>query len=122
MGTIAKLVQWGAKLEKAIWSCEYQDRTWTVSEVKLHSDGKLVSIKFTITADGITHEVVIAEHIVGGGDWLKLDGKQHDADHKLALKTKPLELTVKIKIKCLFDLDEKPGFEEVLYLATKIKL
>jgi len=120
--TIARLIQWAKSIEKALWSCEYKGRTWAVSGVKLHSDGKVASFKCKIAADGEEHEVVIGEHIEGGGDWLRLDGTQHDADHKVALRTKPFDLTVKIKIKCLFDLDDKPGFEEVLYLATKIKL
>ena len=43
--TIARLIQWAKAIEKALWSCEYKDRTWAVSGVKLHSDGKVVSFK-----------------------------------------------------------------------------
>ncbi|MBN2082862.1 hypothetical protein JW859_11750 [bacterium] len=123
---LVKLLAYVNELKSAKWSCKYQDQDWQVEGVDIDLKPKLLEFSCTIKRQEgdhvIEHFIILQEHYEGGGDKLFLDRREHDADHDIAVKFRLLPPSTKIKVKTEFDLDDKPGFEEVLYLATKLKV
>jgi len=119
---LVKLLAYVDELKSARWSCRYQDKDWQVEGVDIDLKPKLLEFSCKIKRDGTQHALVLKEHYEGGGDTIAIDGQDHDADHDIAVKFRLLPPSTKIKVKTEFDLDEMPGFEEVLYLATKLKV
>jgi hypothetical protein len=120
--SIIELLKLKDALSKAKWACWYEDALWNVADVKLDLKGKVFNIGCTISKAGATHQLLIAEHVEGGGDYLELDGVRHDADHHLDFATQPFKLKIKFDVKSEYDIDAKPGFEKVLKLWCKVKI
>ena len=109
-------------LKVSKWSCEYKGDHWQVEDVDMDFKLKVVEFRCKIKRDAEEHDLVLVEHYEGGGDTLRLDRAEYDADHIVAVKFRLFPPTTKIKLKTEFDADDKPGFEEVIRLATKLKM
>lgn len=118
--SLIKLLAHVGQLEKSKWACEYQGERWQVEGVELKLKLKTVELRCTISRDDQQHRLALLEHVEGGGDTLTLDDQECEADHEVSVKFKLFPPSVKIKLKSEFDVDDQPGFEEVIRLATKL--
>ena len=121
MSSIAKLIGLTAQLQVKDWTCEYQGKSYPAGKAVIGNQQGVATVKWAFKLEDKQHEYVVGEHIEGGGDWLKIDGVEHDANHEVAFRWKPFPPSTKVIIKSEFDLDDKPGFEDMIKFATKLK-
>ena len=106
------------KLEKAKWACEFEGKEWKVDSCDIDVTAKAMTVEYKISNDGVKHDVKLIEHHEGGGDKLKIDGKEYDADHHVSVKVAIPKL--KFKVKSEYSTDPDPEFEKLIRFSCKI--
>jgi hypothetical protein len=120
MSSIAKLISLASQLQAQDWTCEYHGKSYPAGKAIISNHAGVVTVKWNLALDSAAQDVIVGEHIEGGGDWLNFGGKQHDANHDIAFKWKLWPPSTKVIIKTEFDLDDKPGLEDMIKFATKL--
>jgi hypothetical protein len=119
--TLVKALAYADQLRTAKWLAQYKGQPWDVDHMRLFKDGDELHMECVITCGVDEHRLVLAEHLIGGRDYLQLDGEKCDANHVIDVIPKGFPPSLKIKIKCYYDVDEETGYEEQLTLFTKVK-
>lgn len=123
MSFIELLLKFAEQLKKQNWTCEYHGLNYAAGKPVIAHDKSVATIKWSFKMDNTPRVFELGEHIVGGGDWIEIDGKRHDADHKIATRFKMgLPPTTKVIIKSEYDIDGKPGYEDVIKFSAKIPM
>jgi hypothetical protein len=118
--TLVKALAYADQLRTAKWLVQYKGQPWDVDHVRIFKDGDELHMECSISCGVDEHHLVLAEHFIGGRDYLQLDGKKYDANHVIDVIPKGFPPVLKIKIKCHYDVDDETGYEETLTLFTKL--